>query len=600
LDTIRTALLRRINAAIAKSFDGGRDRAAVTNGPKSVPRSVRLGALSAILFLIVIAPASVCFGQVVDSKTAEPTAATTTTEASAPSDQPVDTCDESTCEKLGWLPGSVGWEQFSWATVPPIRLPLPRPGWFYIRPNGPGYYSLLDVVTDTWREGPPHFPLPPQTPDPYAFYDADFRYLEDPNNTQVSLTDPLKRIHLGDDWLLSLGGEFRPRYMDEIDYARLTNTYNPHWLDQIQAYGDLWYRDLARLYIDGIDARSYGQVLKPLANDVDHMDFLNLFVDLKVWQFGDNPLYVRVGRQEMYLGSQRLISPADWNNMPRTFQGVRAMYQSPQWSVDAFWVRPVMIFPSSLDEPIDAQNFSGLWTTYRPQKNQSIDAYYLFLSQTAPVAKGEGGVLGGFDVNTIGSRYSGDSNDRLWDFEAMYQFGRWSNQSISAGAATGGLGYRFSALPYNPTLWTYIDYASGDPHPGQGDEHETFNQLFPFGHLYFGYLDLVGRQNIIDPNLQLGINPTNWMFIGAQGHFFFLASARDALYNAAGQVLFVDPTGGDGTHVGNELDIYSIINVTTYQSVLIGYSHMFEGGFLEAAKVSPAPNMFYAQYSLKW
>jgi hypothetical protein len=52
--------------------------------------------------------------------------------------------------------------------------------------------------------------------------------------------------------------------------------------------------------------------------------------------------------------------------------------------------------------------------------------------------------------------------------------------------------------------------------------------------------------------------------------------------------------------VGNEVDLYSIINVTPYQSALLGYSHMFEGGFLEAAKVSPAPNMFYGQYSLKW
>ncbi len=109
-------------------------------------------------------------------------------------------------------------------------------------------------------------------------------------------------------------------------------------------------------------------------------------------------------------------------------------------------------------------------------------------------------------------------------------------------------------------------------------------------------MDLVGRQNIIDPNLQFSINPTNWMFIGAQGHFFYLASARDALYSAAGQVLFVDPKGSDGTHVGNELDLYSVI----YQSLLIGYSHMFEGGFLEAANVSPAPNMFYAQYRFKW
>jgi len=82
------------------------------------------------------------------------------------------------------------------------------------------------------------------------------------------------------------------------------------------------------------------------------------------------------------------------------------------------------------------------------------------------------------------------------------------------------------------------------------------------------------------------------MFIGAQGHFFFLASARDALYIAAGQVLFVDPKGNEGTHVGNELDIYSVINVATYQSILIGYSHMFEGACWRPLRSPPRRTCF--------
>ena len=42
-----------------------------------------------------------------------------------------------------------------------------------------------------------------------------------------------------------------------------------------------------------------------------------------------------------------------------------------------------------------------------------------------------------------------------------------------------------------------VDIASGDDDPTDGDL-ETFNQLFPLGHAYFGYIDVIGRQNIID------------------------------------------------------------------------------------------------------
>ena len=44
----------------------------------------------------------------------------------------------------------------------------------------------------------------------FSFFDADFRYLENPRNEQHDPFDPLKRMKVGDDWLWSLGGEVRP------------------------------------------------------------------------------------------------------------------------------------------------------------------------------------------------------------------------------------------------------------------------------------------------------------------------------------------------------------------------------------------------------
>ncbi len=489
---------------------------------------------------------------------------------------------------------------FSWTQVPPLQLPLQRPGFFILPPRGPGYYSFRDWLTGNWREGPPIFPLPPTSSNPYPFFEANYRYLDNPSNTQFDLFDPIKRIHLGNDWLLSLGGEERLRYMNDLDDARLTNLSNPHLLDRTRLYGDLWFRDVFRIYVEGIDAQTSPQRLPPLSIDVDHMDIWNLFIDWKVWDFDGKPVYLRAGRQNLYFGSQRLVSPSDWSNIPRTFQGLRGMYQGDRWSVDAFWVNPVTINPTGLDTPDHKQNFAGLWATYRPRQGQSVDLYDLFLSQSQPLALGEYGARGGYNIHTLGSRYSGDASNFLWDFEGMYQLGNWSNQAISAGAFTTGLGYCFADAPLNPNFWMFFDYASGDPHPGEGNTHRTFNQLFPWGHLYFGYLDLVGRQNILDPNMQLTLNPTNWILLGMQSHFFYLDSPRDALYNASGQPIAIDPTGRYGTHVGNEIDLFSNIHLSPHQDLLIGYSHLFLGQFLEGVGVRSQPDLFYLQYSFKW
>src|SRR5262249_12087927 len=152
------------------------------------------------------------------------------------------------------------------------------------------------------------------------------------------------------------------------------------------------------------------------------------------------------------------------------------------------------------------QNFSGAWLTYRPVKGQAIDLYYLDLDNANHNVQGQtagrGRVSGSFNTSTLGGRHAGNPENLLFDFEGMDQIGPWSNQNTSAAAYTTALGWNFAKLPMTPQLWVSWDFASGDHNPGTTDTHGTFNQLFPFGHYYFGYIDVVGRQNIEDLNFQ--------------------------------------------------------------------------------------------------
>ena len=57
----------------------------------------------------------------------------------------------------------------------------------------------------------------------------------------------------------------------------------------------------------------------------------------------------------------------------------------------------------------------------------------------------------------------------------------------------------------SPRAYLEFDYASGDKKPG--GNVGTFNQLFPNGHSYLGYIDYIGRQNIISSSAGISVTP---------------------------------------------------------------------------------------------
>ncbi len=380
----------------------------------------------------------------------------------------------------------------------------------------------------------------------------------------------------------------------------LTQQNDSYDLSRLRVYTDLWYRDDFRVYAEYLGAWSAGQEIPRLPIDENKSDLLNLFADVKLADLGGNPAYVRIGRQELLFGSQRLISPLEWANTRRTFQGVRAFRQTEKWDFDMFWVQPVIPNPNKFDSVDNNQNFAGAWATYRPKKGQSIDAYYLFLDNTNAVTQLDI-PRGQFTRHTFGGRYVGNVENVLFDFEGAMQLGSQNGRDVVAGMATAGAGYNFKDRLWNPTVWAYYDYASGGG-ATTGTAH-TFNQLFPFGHYYLGWLDLVGRQNIHDLNFHLYLYPTKWLTTWLQFHSFWLANSSDALYNAGGIPIRRSATGTAGSHVGEELDLVFNVHLSKHADILTGYSYLWGGDFLRNTSGPTAAQnagMYFLQFSYRW
>lgn len=444
------------------------------------------------------------------------------------------------------------------------------------------------------------------SPSPYAgtFFDNDFSYLEagctpedDGRDAFSRLTDRTKRLSLGDDITADFGGEFRLRYHDEtnLGLSRLDGLDDSFFLTRLRLYGDLEVGPHLRVYAEMVDARSHGEEFGPRGVEEVHTDLLNGFVEVRAPLRGAD-LGLRVGRQELLFGAQRLISPLDWGNTRRSFDGVRLDGRLERVDLSAWVAAPRQITSGFSSRTDDNNLFSGLYGTWHPVDGMIIDGYVLNLASDLPDAWDR-------DLWTVGGRHAGTLGGLFWEVEAAGQFGQSSggagalDNEVRAWMFTAGAGYRFSGLPWEPVLSLLYDRASGDSDPEDGTLG-TFNQLFPLAHAYLGFADLVGRQNIEAVSLRLGLKPHPRLTLGLTAHRFWLADARDALYNAGGAPIRRDENGSSGRDVGTELDITATAQLLDRVDLQVGYSRFWGGDFVDAtnpAGVSGNADFFYAQ-----
>jgi hypothetical protein len=325
-----------------------------------------------------------------------------------------------------------------------------------------------------------------------------------------------------------------------------------------------------RFFAEFLDANSSFENFAPRGIEENHADFLNLFVDLKLWENCHGTLSTRLGRQEMALGSQRFVSPLDWANTRRTFEGYRLTWKGSDWNVDGFFVNPVVVDRRNFDDGNNNVDFYGVFASNTSMENASMDLYWLALDND----------LTGEASDTVGIRYNRNlANNNLFDFEGGYQFGDNADGSDrEALFFTVGLGHKFNHR-LKPTAWVYYDYAEGGNAQGAGN---GLDQLFPLAHKYLGFMDLFGRSNIEDLNFLFTMELSPKAKLLLWYHNFWLENAADTPYNVNGSAFAGGVTPGDD-ELGQELDLLLSLDLTARTNLLIGYSHFFAGDYYDTA-----------------
>ena len=406
-------------------------------------------------------------------------------------------------------------------------------------------------------------------------------------------------LRLNDASELSVGGQIRVRGERWDNFGFTEANDDEFLLLRLRLHTDLRVCSGFRVFVEGIGAQATERDLPGGRRtvDADSADLLNAFGDLST-DIGEASLTLRGGRQELQYGKQRLVSPLDWANTRRTFDGVKFIAKSGDWRVDAFLARLVQVQKYAFNSGDSGRDLYGVYATRKIASWQgAADAYWLSLDRDDATF---GAVTGEEKRETLGARLGGACgvSGVDYDLEGGCQFGDVAGADIRAFFFASQVGYKPPDFPMNPRLYMGYDYASGDDDPADG-EVETFNQLFPLGHAYFGALDVVGRQNVTDISAGVTLAPLAKLSVKLEGHLFERADTHDALYDVGGNVTRAGDTGSS-RDIGREINLITDYKWNARLLLQAGYGHFFAGDFIEESGASEDVDLAYvmAQYTL--
>ncbi len=309
---------------------------------------------------------------------------------------------------------------------------------------------------------------------------------------------------------------------------------------------------------------------------------------------------VRIGRQELRFGAERLVGVSDWTNVTRVFDAVRVTLGTPTAHVDLFTSAVVVDHPTSFDAHPGGLIFHGIYGSLSHVVPKATVEPYVFW-KALPVVKSEDGLSGTESLFTYGFRLIGKLPSGFdYATEAARQGGHLSTDSIEAWGGYGVLGYTPAKVLLKPRFSMQYDFASGDKILKDGVTG-TFDQLYPSNHDVFGLVDLLGWRNIRQFRAGVEAKPFTKLTLKFNYRDLHLASRHDGLYGSTGTVIIKVPTGGAlNTSIGNEADISFTSDIRKDIGIGAGYGHLFPGQFLIQNSPGSSTSIAYSFVTVKF
>ena len=339
--------------------------------------------------------------------------------------------------------------------------------------------------------------------------------------------------------------------------------------------------DAVSLFLQGQDAHGLfndlGPTEFPNGSPYDNpLDIQQLWVAL---QPPGTRLSLKLGRQVIAFGDDRLLGPGDWSNVGRyTWDAARLSWQTPTIRGDAFFARRVRRETFEIDHRHYDFDAWGL-VSELASSPLSIRAYYVF-------KRGREG--DDERRHSLGVTANVETDSGLEVAAGVVpQLGTKADAGIEALGEYASVGYTFP-VEHRPCVRLTQVYGSGDSRPGE-DAIRTFDGVFGAVAKYYGRMNLFSWMNLHDLGGSVAIEPARDLAVSLDYHAFFLAQPGDAWYYANGRAARSAPPGNMERAVGQEIDLTAKARVSGSWKLQAGCACFAPGEFVQVTgESSPA------------
>ncbi|MDR7127959.1 hypothetical protein J2X69_000287 [Algoriphagus sp. 4150] len=354
----------------------------------------------------------------------------------------------------------------------------------------------------------------------------------------------IKAINLFQNTTLSFGGSWRFQTESFIngEFDSNVSQDNIWYLNRFLVHTHLKVGERFELFAE------LGSSLATDKEDIGPVDKDELYVNQLFIKYQFAPKWdVSGGRYNMRLGSGRLVDIREGPNVRRSFDFVEFNYQTDNFKAKTFFSIPVQPQPEVFDNDYlnFDETFSGVYTTANFSSTTNLDVYALYQKENDAIyASGKENER----RVSVGIRHFGKYKKLTYNNEAVYQFGKFGDQTISAWTLSINIEREVNLIGKRVNLGLKTEAISGDKDAAD-NKMNTFDALYPRG-AYFGRVARFGPSNLIDVHPYFNTYFNKWE-VSFDYAAFWRYSLHDGVYGAA---LTLDyPAIGNGRFIAHQL-----------------------------------------------
>lgn len=368
---------------------------------------------------------------------------------------------------------------------------------------------------------------------------------------------------------LSVEGTFRPRseYRNGYRMLRTPGSEPAYFISQRTRLSASYASDNYKIKVSGQDVRVWGGVSQ--LQDNPNVNIHEAWAQLDL----SEALQLKLGRQELVYGTQRLLGSVNWTQQGRSHDALVVKYQSPSSG-----------FSIDIGGAYNQQAEKVLGNTYSLNNYKVLS--YLWLTQPlGPVDASVMLLTDGFEAQpnsvnyryTYGTRlaYGGDA----WQLSgSLYgqQGDDAGRRNVAAYMYAVKAGYTTSAVQFSAGY----DYLSGGSASDANPARHTFSTLYATNHKFYGHMDYflsipadTKGGGLQDLHLGADYGITDAASLSLTYHHFALAEQIANPQN---------PTERLTRNLGSEFDLGFGYRFSEDISLKVGYSTMLPASSLDA------------------